>query len=135
MARRISLWGIFPLVTCIVSGLLMGTIFESKWVLLVTIAILGILAIEGGIELATVDMEPSKKPAIVLNVFCWIIALPLTKYVSWVLASVNSDIHIVLYALMLAGAAIAVGILAYYMKIVVDNIRKLETGDYDDDDD
>lgn len=136
MIHRTILWVVLPLTTTTVFGLLMGPVLDPKWSLLLCVMILGGIAIEAAIENAAMPTRTgTTKPTIVGNVIGWAITLPLTRFIAFTIGNVNSDINIIVYALMIIGSLLAMAVICLYVKHMWRDIKYFEIEEDDDDED
>lgn len=127
MIHRVFFWEVLPIMTCVSFGLLTGVFFDIKWAMLLCILILGLLACEAGIESSFMEEVPeTKKPTMVLDILAWFIAYPLTIFVKFTIASVLSNIHFIVFGLMLVGSIIAIVIICVYAKHIWKDIKYFE---------
>ena len=127
MIHRTFFWEFLPMMTCILFGLLTDVFFDIKCAMLLCVLTLGLLACEAGIESSLMDEIPgTKKPTMVLDILAWFIAYPLTIFVKFTIVSVLSDIHFIVFGLMLVGSVIAIVIICAYAKHIWEDIKYFE---------
>lgn len=127
MAHRIVFWEAIPLITVIIFGFFGDTFITSKWAWLITVIILGLCAIEAAVENANVEPEPDqKKIPMALHILGWIFTLPMVMFIIFTIMSVTSNIHIVLYVLMIAVSLLFIAFICLYAKHIWSCIKAFE---------
>ena len=127
MIHRTIFWEVIPLMTVVIFDFLDEVLITSKWAWLICTIVIGLCAIEAGIENACIEAKPDgKRQPMVFNILCWILALPMVMFIVFTLFSVFSDIFILVYVLMLVVSVIFINIICAYAKHIWNCIKGFE---------